>query len=93
MRPAVEDIIGAGAVAAVLPGAFSPEADLAAAQFGAARSRGLRDVLAAAASGRELISDGFAADVTLAAEYDASEAAPQLQGGLLVGPATRSGGS
>ena len=92
MRPALEDLVGAGAIAAVLPGAFSPEVELAAAQFAAARSRGLRHVLAAAASGRELIGDGFAADVTLAAVHDASEVAPQLQGGLLVDPATRSAG-
>ncbi|MDQ4009761.1 MAG: 2-phosphosulfolactate phosphatase [Actinomycetota bacterium] len=83
MRPALEDAIGAGAIADVLPGAFSPEAELAAAGFGAARSRGLHGVLAASASGRELAADGFAADVTLAAAYNASEVAPRLQGGVL----------
>ncbi len=83
MRPALEDVLGAGAIAAVLPGAFSPEAELAAGQFGAARSRGLWGVLAACASGRELVADGFAADVTLAAAHDASEAAPRLRGGVL----------
>jgi len=83
MRPALEDALGAGAIAAVLPGAFSPEAELAAAQFDAARSRGLRGVLAACASGRELAADGFAADVTLAAAHDASEVAPQLRDGVL----------
>lgn len=83
LRPALEDVLGAGAIAGVLPGAFSPEAELAAAQFGAARSRGLRGVLAASASGRELTSDGFGADVTLAAAHDASETAPQLRGGML----------
>ena len=83
LRPALEDVVGAGAIAGVLPGAFSPEAELAAAQFAAARSRGLHGVLAASASGRELICDGFACDVTLAAAHDASEAAPQLHAGLL----------
>jgi 2-phosphosulfolactate phosphatase len=83
MRPALEDAVGAGAIAAVLPGAFSPEAELAAAQFAAARSRGLRGVLAASASGRELVNDGFGADVKLAAAHDDSDAAPQLLGGLL----------
>lgn len=85
MRPALEDIVGAGAVAAVLPGAFSPEAELAAAQFSAARSRGLRGVLAASSSGRELTADGFAADITLAAAHDSSNAAPHLQDSFLVG--------
>jgi len=84
MRPAVEDALGAGAIAAVLPGAFSPEAGLAAAQFAAARSRGLRGVLAASASGRELTSDGFAADVTLAAAHDTSDLAPRLLDGVLM---------
>lgn len=83
LRPALEDALGAGAIAAVLPGAFSPEADLAAAQFTAARARGLRGVLAAGVSGRELTRDGFAADVTLAAAHDASEAAPRLRDGIL----------
>jgi 2-phosphosulfolactate phosphatase len=85
MRPALEDAIGAGAIAGVLPGAFSPEAELVAAQFDAARSRGLHGVLAASASGRELIGDGFADDVTLAAAHDASETAPHLVGGVLTG--------
>ncbi len=85
MRPALEDALGAGAIAAVLPGAFSPEAELAAQGFAAARSRGLHGVLAASASGRELITDGFAADVGLAAAADASDAAPRLRDGVLQG--------
>ncbi|HSL07512.1 MAG TPA: 2-phosphosulfolactate phosphatase [Pseudonocardiaceae bacterium] len=83
MRPALEDALGAGAIAGVLPGAFSPEAELAAAGFGAARSRGLHGVLAASASGRELAGNGFTADITLAAAHDASERAPRLRGGVL----------
>ncbi|MGH3769247.1 MAG: 2-phosphosulfolactate phosphatase [Pseudonocardiaceae bacterium] len=83
LRPALEDIIGAGAIAGILPGAYSPEAELAAAAFSAARSRGLHGVLAASASGRELAGDGFADDVTLAAAHDSSEHAPRLHAGLL----------
>lgn len=85
MRAALEDSLGAGAVAAVLPGAFSPEAELAAQGFAAARSRGLHGVLAASASGRELVTDGFAADVDLAAAVDASDTAPRLRDGVLRG--------
>lgn len=85
MRPAVEDAIGAGAIAAVLPGAFSPEAEFAVAQFASARRKGLRGSLAASASGRELLADGFGADVALAAEHDASDAAPRLRDGMLAG--------
>jgi 2-phosphosulfolactate phosphatase len=83
LRPALEDIIGAGAIAGVLPGAYSPETELAAAQFTAARSRGLHGVLAASASGRARAGDGFAADVVLAAAHDASEHAPRLHEGVL----------
>jgi 2-phosphosulfolactate phosphatase len=84
MRVAAEDAIGAGAVAATLPGR-SPEAELAVAQFAAARDRGLADVLAATASGRELRAEGFAADVDLAAALDASTAVPRLRDGFLRG--------
>lgn len=83
MRPAVEDAVGAGAITAVLPGGFSPEAELAAQQFTAARRRGLRGVLAASASGRELVSDGFGADVALAAQSDIGDVAPRLRDGVL----------
>jgi 2-phosphosulfolactate phosphatase len=86
MRVAAEDALGAGAIAAALPAADrSPEAELAAAQFAAARARGLGDVLAATASGRELRADGFAADVELAAALDVSAAVPRLRDGLLQG--------
>lgn len=84
MRVAAEDAIGAGAVAATLSGR-SPEAELAVAQFAAARDRGLAAVLAATASGRELRAEGFAADVDLAAALDASTAVPRLRDGFLRG--------
>jgi 2-phosphosulfolactate phosphatase len=77
MRVAVEDALGAGAIAAALDGR-SPEADAAADQFAAARTRGLRAVLGGLASGRELIADGFTADVDLAAALDVSAAAPRM---------------
>jgi 2-phosphosulfolactate phosphatase len=84
LRVAVEDALGAGAIAAALPGAErSPEAELAAAQFATARDRGLAGVLAATGSGRELIADGYGADVTLAAALDTSAVAPRLVDGLL----------
>lgn len=92
MRVAVEDALGAGAIAAALaalaatgPGAagLSPEAEAAADLFLAARARGLRGVLGGLASGRELIADGFVADVDLAAGLDVSRVAPRMQGGFL----------
>ncbi len=82
LRPAIEDVLGAGAIAAGLPDR-SIEAELAVAQFEVARQRELADVLAGASSGRELIADGYAADVRLAAQLDTSDAAPRLRDGFL----------
>lgn len=82
MRVAAEDAIGAGAIATALPDR-SPEAELAAAQFAAARDRGLDAVLAATSSGRELLAEGFATDVELAGALDASAAVPRLHDGFL----------
>lgn len=95
MRVAVEDALGAGAIAAALgaagpgtvaPGAagLSPEAEAAVDLFRAAGARGLRGVLGGLASGTELIADGFAADVDLAADLDVSRVAPRMRAdGLL----------
>lgn len=80
LRVAVEDLLGAGAIVAGLDDR-SPEADAAAALFAAASD--LRTMLGALASGRELLADGFGADVDLAAELDASDAVPVLRDGFL----------
>ncbi|MGH8975220.1 MAG: 2-phosphosulfolactate phosphatase, partial [Acidimicrobiia bacterium] len=80
LRPALEDLLGAGALlAALAPAAPSPEARAAMATFAGAApdlTRRLEDC----ASGRELIDAGFAADVRLAAELDVSPVAPHLAG-------------
>ena len=61
----------------------SPEAATAVAAFD-----GVADDLASAvracASGRELVEDGFGADVDLAAAYDVSEVVPVLYGDAFV---------
>jgi 2-phosphosulfolactate phosphatase len=78
LRPAVEDLWGAGAVLRSLgDDGASPEARAAAAAFAAVRER-LTDELRACASGRELVADGFTADVDLAADLDASAVVPVL---------------
>ncbi len=77
LRPAVEDLVGAGAVAAMLPGAASPEASVAIAAFRSAAPR-LLDVLLSSSSGRELVERGYPNDVHLAAELDADGVAPEL---------------
>jgi 2-phosphosulfolactate phosphatase len=80
LRPAVEDLIGAGAIIAGLSGACSPEASVA---LGAFRSveADLGAVLAGCASGRELTETGWRADVDYAAALDASTVVPVLSGG------------
>ncbi|HYF65877.1 MAG TPA: 2-phosphosulfolactate phosphatase [Herpetosiphonaceae bacterium] len=77
LRPAVEDWLGAGAVIAHLPGARSPEAELAHQAFASARAD-LGPILRACGSGKELIGRGFAEDVALAADHDRSDCAPLL---------------
>jgi 2-phosphosulfolactate phosphatase len=85
LRIAAEDALGAGAIiAAIGRGSLSPESELVAAQFAAAAGR-LPAVLAGLASGRELVADGYGADVDLAAALDVSAAAPRLVDGVLVG--------
>ena len=97
LRPAVEDLLGAGAIVAELMrcapvsgdecyGTYrhsraSPEAMAAADAFAAARRRGLADALFGSSSGRELTARGFAADVELAAQYGISGVAPVLRDG------------
>jgi 2-phosphosulfolactate phosphatase len=83
LRPAWEDLVGAGAVIAALPGTRSPEAQLAADAFEAARLDGQ---LLACMSGRELDELGFRADVALAADLDASPHAPELVDDAYVSP-------
>ena len=82
-RPALEDLAGAGAVLARLPGRLSAEAELAVAAFEHFRAN-LHDALARSVSGRELIERGFARDVELAAAYGSSTAVPLLQGDRFV---------
>lgn len=83
LRPAIEDLIGAGAVIDGLEGARAPEADIAHAAFLAARDD-LAGMLAASTSGQELIAMGFAQDVGIASALDVSQTAPLLTDGVYV---------
>ncbi len=83
LRPAVEDLWGAGAYLDALAGQgigpASPEARVAIAAFrdmSADVSHRLRDC----ASGRELIDYGYGQDVDIAAEFDQSRSVPVLNG-------------
>lgn len=78
LRPAVEDLWGAGAVLAALdPGDLSPEAAMARDAFHAVD---LPDALHACAGGRELTAKGYADDVVVASEVDGSSVVPLLRG-------------
>ena len=81
LRPAVEDLWGAGAVLAALGdlgvAGLSPEAEQAAAAFTVAKSA-LGDRLRASGSGRELDAIGFGDDVRVAGELDVSDVVPVL---------------
>jgi 2-phosphosulfolactate phosphatase len=84
LRPCLEDLLGAGAVLAELPGTPSPEAELAIAAFARFRDD-LGGTLSRCGSGKELIERGFPLDVQLAAEYAVSPIAPRLTEGQFVG--------
>ena len=79
LRPAIEDLIGAGAVLHHLALPCSPEAEVARVAYrsvGASLARLIRDSV----SGRELRDSGFGEDVELAVDELVSGAAPILAG-------------
>jgi 2-phosphosulfolactate phosphatase len=83
LRPALEDLVGAGAIINQLTGTRSPEAELAVATFLHFQNN-LPSCLKQCSSGRELIGRGFEGDVDLAAAMDSSSAAPILKNGAYV---------
>jgi len=83
LRPAMEDLVGAGAILKLLAGRRSPEAQAAVAAFEDAAGN-LSERLLACSSGRELAERGFGRDVELAAELDVSEVAAVLRGDAFV---------
>jgi 2-phosphosulfolactate phosphatase len=83
LRPAFEDLVAAGAIAAMLPGTHSPEVTAAIAAFAKA-APDLHAALLACGSGAELVERGFAGDVELAAQLDTCVAAPELVDGAFV---------
>lgn len=92
LRPAVEDLWGAGAVVAALTAAgwdghVSPEARMAADAW-AAVSDSYEDRLRDCASGRELIVLGFPHDVAIASELDDSDTVPVLEDRVFRGQRT-----
>jgi 2-phosphosulfolactate phosphatase len=84
LRPAIEDLLGAGAIIHSLAGARSPEAAAAEACFLRFREE-LAACLFRCGSGKELVERGFSMDVELAAELDTSSQAPVLLNGAYCG--------
>ncbi len=81
LRPAVEDLWGAGAVLASLdPSLLSPEARVARDAYAGFAERPLEH-LTTCASGRELVEKGFADDVAVAGRLSTSDGVPVLDRG------------
>ena len=80
LRPAIEDLLGAGAILDALDLPMSPEAHVARAAFRSAGAE-LGELIRQSVSGRELIDWGYSDDVTLALEIGSSVAAPVLREG------------
>jgi 2-phosphosulfolactate phosphatase len=80
MRPAYEDWIGAGSIAALLADAVELGPEAAAAAAGSQHRRPLVEVM----SGNELVERGFADDVAMAEDYGAGDEVPVLVDGRFV---------
>lgn len=81
LRPAIEDLIGAGAIISHLSGKHSPEAEIAVATFTSVQSH-LLQTLQQCGSGREIIDIGFGSDIDLAVALNQSNCAPMLRDGV-----------
>ena len=80
LRPAIEDLLGAGAVIQHLALPCSPEAQVARDAFRTAGEDAAR-LIRTSVSGQELVDRGFTGDVDLATETDTSPHVPVLTGG------------
>lgn len=84
LRPAVEDLLGAGAVLHALDApesVSSPEALIARGAYASMGSVAVAEAVRACGSGQELIAGGFADDVEVAVEADSSLVVPVLEAG------------
>jgi 2-phosphosulfolactate phosphatase len=83
LRPALEDLIGAGAIISYLPGSRSPEAQAAVAAFRSVEYT-IVNTLKRCSSGKELIAMGFEEDIPPTAELDVDDCAPSLKSGSYI---------
>ena len=77
LRPALEDLLGAGAIIHALSGSKSPEAR-AAETLWLGMKRDVKSTLRECASGRELHEKGFGEDVDFASDVESSTGVPIL---------------
>lgn len=80
LRPAVEDLIGAGAVIEALGLMVTAESEVARDAYRAGRAR-LAEVIRGSVSGQDLIGRGFAQDVEIALALNVSRCAPMMRDG------------
>ena len=95
LRPAMEDVIGAGAILGQLgPTGLSPEAKRAVGAYEQVAGD-IPTIMAACSSGRELAAAGFPEDVAMARELNVSRTGPICMDGCIAGcldsPAGRRG--
>jgi 2-phosphosulfolactate phosphatase len=80
LRPALKDLIGAGAIIHYLNGRCSPETQAAMSAFLGAEPD-LTELILQCGSGKELVARGFRDDVLLASQLNVSAGVPILQEG------------
>jgi len=83
LRPAFEDLVGAGGIIHAINRSKSPEALAAEAVFISSRGN-LESLMRDCASGRQLIGMGYPEDVSFSAELDVTRAVPILRDGAYV---------
>ena len=83
LRPAYEDLLGAGAIISFLQGTLSPESKSALTVFNG--SGDLFEQLKRCSSGKELAAKGYAEDVKIASDFNVSKNVPLLTEGVYNG--------
>ena len=83
LRPAIEDLLGAGAIISELEGTLSPEAVVARDAFLSAQED-LSSRIWESVSGMELREKGFPQDVEIALDLNVSSCVPMLNEGAFV---------
>lgn len=85
LRPALEDLLGAGAIVGALAGTKSPEARSAEALFRSSISE-ISSIIRSCSSGYELLERGFPDDVDLCSQINSSDAICKLVDMELINP-------